>query len=147
MAKRAGRAITAADFIASWALHKRIEDHGAGTTATFEGRCLIAPHAPDPTYLALEETGRMFLPGQPPLAGSRRYLWRADPAGRVEVAFDDGRPFHRIDLTQDAPSDTHRCDPDTYRVTYDFTSFPRWRAVWRVTGPRKNYTMSQTYTP
>ena len=43
--------------------------------------------------------------------------------------------------TETDPGDVHACDPDTYRVRYDFRRWPRWQAEWRVTGPRKDYGM------
>ena len=45
------------------------------------------------------------------------------------------------------PRPTHDCAPDVYRVAYDFADWPRWRAVWRVTGPRKDYVMTSDYAP
>jgi len=45
------------------------------------------------------------------------------------------------------PAAEHDCPPDHYRVRYDFRSWPRWQADWRVRGPRKDYTLGSAYQP
>ena len=69
------------------------------------------------------------------MAASRDYQWRDGGGGVIEVRFSDGRFFHRFLPEEPAPADVHLCDPDTYRVRYDFARWPLWRAEWRVTGP------------
>ena len=94
-----------------------------------------------------EEEGWLALPGGgAPLRATRRYLWAADAAW-LEVRFEDGRPFHTVPLDVARPEAAHDCAPDVYRVAYDFADWPRWRAVWRVTGPRKDYVMTSDYAP
>ncbi|KNG95384.1 DUF6314 family protein [Pseudaestuariivita atlantica] len=127
-----------ADFEGRWSLTRRIDDRRAGQEATFDGTAVFAP---DGTGLTLTETGWLQPATGPRLQGSRRYLWREG----IEVFFEDGRPFHRF--TPAAPAALHDCPPDTYRVTYDFTRWPRWTATWEVTGPRKDYTMVSAYAP
>ena len=85
------------------------------------------------------------LPGQAPVEGRRRYLWRAVPEG-IAVVFEDGRPFHVIAPGADAPEAVHRCDPDVYAVRYDFSRWPCWSSRWEVAGPRKRYAMTTFYT-
>ena len=60
------------------------------------------------------------------MRAERRYLWRDGGAGTIEVFFDDGRFFHRFDAEDHVPGATHACDPDAYRVRYDFRAWPRW---------------------
>ena len=75
---------------------------------------------------------------------------RAVPETRhhaIHVFFDDMRPFHALPAGADRHETTHLCGPDLYEVAYDFTGWPRWRAVWRVGGPRKDYTMTSDYEP
>ena len=82
-----------------------------------------------------------------PLRATRRYLWAAGRRRGLEVRFEDGRPFHTVPLGVARPEAAHDCAPDVYRVAYDFADWPRWRAVWRVTGPRKDYVMTSDYAP
>ena len=84
------------------------------------------------------EAGTLTLAGGQGFRAERVYLWRPAPGG-IEVRFDDGRPFHRIRLGPEAAEAEHLCAADLYRVRYDFAAWPDWRAVWRVTGPAKDY--------
>ena len=95
-----------------------------------------------PSGLAYHETGLLTLGSAAPVTATRDYLWRWQ-AGRICVDYVDGRPFH--DFNPAAPSAHHHCLPDDYTVTYDFSDWPRWHAHWRVTGPRKDYTMISRY--
>lgn len=136
------------DFTGDWLLSREIAQ-ADGSIARFEGRACFAP---DAQGLAYHEEGVLHLPGQAPIRGSRAYLWRSGPEG-IRVLFADGRPFHDF-LPQGAPAEgahnaveaSHWCDPDDYRVRYDFSGWPRWRSVWRVRGPRKDYEMTSHYS-
>lgn len=129
------------DFEGAWALSRQITDDQAGPNGLFEGRAWFVK---DKGGLAYHERGRLTLTGQAPFTAERRYHWQ-DGGQDVVVTFADGRFFHRFNRA--APSATHRCDPDTYIVRYDFDSWPRWQSTWRVTGPRKAYKMVNTYHP
>ena len=131
----------AADFLGNWSFERRIEDRAAGQVVQAEGQVSFAE---GPEGLIYHERGVMRLPGQPPLQAERRYLWRLGPEG-VEVRFDDGRAFHGFRPEGLAAGTEHPCGADIYNVTYDFTGFPEWRAVWIVSGPRKDYTMETGY--
>ena len=125
------------DFIGNWRLTRRIEDRLAGTTARFDGR---ATFAPVPGGLVQEDAGRLRLPGRSAMTATRRYLWRAE-GHRLVVRFADGGAFHDFDATDPQPAARHPCGEDHYQVAYDFRAWPDWRAVWHVTGPRKDYTL------
>lgn len=127
-------------FSGLWRIERRIEDRLAGRGGRFAGTLRIGPLGGG-TFEALE-TGTLELDGAAPLAAERRHLWRADGDG-IAVLFPDGRPFHRIGPGP-APAATHLCGADLYRVAYDFSGWPVWRALWRVTGPRKDYTLDST---
>src|SRR5690606_1694750 len=86
------------------------------------------------------------LPGRPPLTATRTYLW-AEAPGRLVVAFADGGPFHDFAAGDPAPEAEHPCGEDLYRVCYDFRRWPRWRSVWRVTGPRKDLVIVSAFAP
>ena len=126
-----------------WTLRREIEDRRAGGVGRYEG---TAAFAPEPGGLRYREAGTLLLPGRPALVAERRYLWRAD-GDRVIVTFDDGRPFHAFDARLDRPEAGHDCAPDRYEVAYDFASWPAWRAVWVVRGPRKDYALRGLYRP
>ena len=78
------------------------------------------------------------------MEASRRFIWE-EAAGGIAVRFEDGAAFHVIDQSRSMPDANHHCDPDMYHVSYDFSRWPDWRAVWRVVGPKKDYRMSSEY--
>jgi len=129
------------DFEGDWRLMREIVQLG-GPEARFEG---MARFVPDGAGLSYREAGRLLIAGQVPVRAERRYLWRAGGPGMIAVAFDDGRPFHRIDTTAPTPRDRHHCGHDIYDVAYDFGGWPAWEVRWRVTGPRKDYVMRSDY--
>ena len=130
------------DFAGRWRLVRSIvPDEGA--EASFDGEAILIP---DGEGLRYREAGLLRLPGQGAMTAERTHLWRPGPGG-VAVAFEDGRPFHAIDLTRARPAATHLCGRDLYAVSYDLSDWPRWRTEWRVDGPRKAYRMLSRYTP
>ncbi len=126
-----------ADFEGLWRIERSIEDRLAGQSGAFEGEAVLRPAG---DHWLWSETGQLRLGAGAPFSATRRYLWRAETAGRIAVFFEDGRPFHSFDPAG-RPEASHWCDPDNYRVSYDFADWPHWRATWRVRGPRKDYTM------
>lgn len=132
--------ITLEDFRGRWRLERRIEN-ALGPEAAFDGEAVFAGDAAE---LVLTEAGRLALAGQGAFQAERRYLWRPDGAG-IATFFEDGRAFHRFDPALDVVEAAHWCDPDTYKVRYDFSAWPLWRAEWRVTGPHKDYLMRSVY--
>lgn len=124
---------------AQWTIERRVTEtagavHHLTGTAQVDGAGLYSERG----ILQLAQGGTSV--------AQRRYRWVRDDTG-IEVFFEDGRPFHRIDLSGGAPGAQHWCDPDTYNVAYDFSHWPKWSATWQVTGPRKDYVMVTTYTP
>ena len=129
------------DFAGHWRVTREIEDARAGTRAEFDGEAWFEGDARE---LAYREAGRLILPGQAPMQAERRYFWRAAD-GDICVLFEDLRPFHEFALGISTPEAHHDCPPDSYDVRYDFADWPRWSAVWRVAGPRKDYVMRSHY--
>ncbi len=129
------------DFIGRWRIARRIEDARAGASGLFEG---VAQFVPDGPGLRYEEAGELRLGEGPGLRASRAYLWRPAVDG-IEVFFEDGRDFHRLDPAAGVCTAFHDCPPDAYEVSYDFTRWPRWQATWEVTGLRKRYRMVSEY--
>ena len=130
-----------ADFEGRWRVARRIEDHWMSPTGLFEG---VARYWPDGEGLAYHEVGELKLPQEVPFAASRRLLWRAEATdtgdGGIEVLYEDGAPFHRIAGKARVVQAWHACGQDDYEVSYNFTRWPEWRMIWRVRGPRKDYT-------
>lgn len=130
------------DFLGAWSLDRRIDDKLTESTGHLAGK---AEFTWDGDALVYREEGALRFDGQPPFTASRTYVWSARPEGGVEIAFEDGRPFHHFTFDRGRPEATHMCDPDMYHVTYDFLHWPKWSGTWRVQGPRKNYCMRSRY--
>ena len=128
-----------ADFAGDWSVTRQIEDHLSGQPGLFHGTAWLRAV---PEGLAYHETGLLTLGLAAPLTATRDYLWRW-AAGRIHVDHADGRRFHDFDPAD--PQAHHFCDPDDYRVRYDFSGWPEWTADWRVTGPRKDYGSRSCY--
>jgi hypothetical protein len=76
----------------------------------------------------------------------RDYRYAFPTPGRAEVAFDDGAPFHDLDLTAGTWSADHRCREDRYQGRFRVLAPDVWEAVWRVAGPRKDQTLTTRYS-
>ncbi len=133
--------ISATDFEGRWQIERSIEDHLTGLNGWFEGTADFAPNGPG--QLAYTEKGTLTMGSAAPMRAERRYIWTI-AGDTVAVLFDDGRPFHSFDLRDGAQAD-HLCGDDLYCVEYRFEAWPRWRAKWSVTGPRKDYTMRSDF--
>ena len=71
---------------------------------------------------------------------------RPDVPCVVDVAFDDGRFFHRADLSSGSDTFVHGCAPDTYYGSWTVVSPDRFRLTWDVEGPAKQITIRSTYS-
>ncbi|MEM7240147.1 MAG: DUF6314 family protein [Pseudomonadota bacterium] len=125
-------------FAGRWQMVRIIENVSEGVIGEFWGECRFEP---DGVGLTCRETGVLRFRGADYHA-ERQSLWRFPADGRVEVQYDDGRPFH--DFVDDAPEAVHLCGDDRYRVTYDF-EIDAWTSIWYVKGPAKNYEMTTRY--
>ncbi|MCB2136790.1 MAG: trigger factor [Rhodobacteraceae bacterium] len=128
------------DFLGEWRISRLVEDRLSGQQGRFEGQAWFRP---DGAFLKYREEGQLRLGGGPAMTAVRDYVWRQD-GNRIAVDYGDGRSFH--DFNPADPAARHHCEPDDYRVRYDFTHWPEWRAEWTVTGPRKDYTMISRYS-
>lgn len=131
-----------ADFAGSWLLRRQIDDRLSKQTGEFSGSAVLTESAGG--GLIYHETGTMKFGGGPAMIAERRYLW-SFASDYVDVAFDDGRAFHRFVPFGHVAGTDHPCGADFYTVRYDFTAWPRWSAVWTVTGPRKDYVSVSQY--
>ena len=128
------------DFLVEWRVSRSIDDRLTGQPGRFEGRAVFRPEGRGLRY---REEGLLYLGEGPGMTAVRDYLWR-EAAGRIVVDHGDGRPFHDFDPAD--PVARHVCAPDDYRVRYDFSDWPDWRAAWSVTGPRKTYDLVSRYS-
>ena len=76
---------------------------------------------------------------------ARRTVFRCTSAGVAEVCFEDGTPFHRLDLERGTARVWHDCAPDRYDGRYRVLDPDRWTLSWRVTGPRKRQLIASRY--
>ncbi len=123
------------EFRGSWNIYRSIEDRLLDRIGHLKGTADFIPDGPAFVY---SEQGELTFAGQPALSTRRDYLWRADGAA-VLVLFADGKPFHRFLLSGSTAEASYWCDPDQYRVLYEFSDWPNWTTTWSVKGPRKDY--------
>ena len=124
-----------------WRLNRLIR-HNDGVTDSFDGTATFSRAG---ARLVQDEEG--FLQsgrGGAKLKATRRYIWTAAD-GRLDIAFDDMRPFHSVPLNVAQHETVHLCDPDRYQVAYDLRTFPDWTTTWTVEGPRKDYVMETRF--
>ena len=128
-------------FEGDWIVDKEIEE-ASGVVGSFTGTASFTRQG---TSLLYEEVGQLTPPGgETSFEAQRRYIWREEK-GWIAISFDDGRPFHSLPIGVADPETTFLCDPDRYHVTYDFSGWPKWSAIWDVEGPRKSYRMRVNY--
>ena len=72
----------------------------------------------------------------------RTSLWRFGDDDRIEVQYEDGRPFHDF-LTRD-PIALQIAGDAVYEIVYDFEP-TTWTSRWEMTGPGQNYMMTTRY--
>ena len=133
---------TEAWFRGRWQMMRIIENVPEGVIGEFWGECGFAP---DGAGLTCREQGVLRFRGADYHSG-RVSLWRFPGQGRIEVRYEDGRPFH--DFLADRPEATHLCGADRYRVSYDFgagNDAATWLSRWDVKGPAKDYVMTTRY--
>ena len=61
------------------------------------------------------------------------------------VEFEDGRPFHPLDLSGGACAVEHLCGEDRYAGEYVVLGPDALRVAWLVTGPRKRQVIESLY--
>ncbi|MGF1503446.1 MAG: DUF6314 family protein [Paracoccaceae bacterium] len=125
-------------FAGRWHMVRIIENVTEGVIGEFWGE---ARFVSDGRGLACREAGVLRFRGEDYHA-SRASLWRFPGDGRIEVQYDDGRPFH--DFIIDDPQAVHDCGDDRYRVSYEFED-RAWTSRWEVLGPGKDYIMTTRY--
>jgi hypothetical protein len=99
--------------------------------------------AGSPDRLSWDERGRMRWRGND--LEARRVLELVREAGGWEVRFDDGRPFHPLDLSTGSFAAVHPCGEDHYEGEYRVLGDDLFEVEWRVRGPRKDQRIHTRY--
>ena len=76
---------------------------------------------------------------------ARRYLFQIEGASAATVYFEDGRPFHSLDLETGLACVEHNCPPDWYEGRYRVLAPACWLLSWRVTGPHKDQMITSRF--
>jgi hypothetical protein len=85
--------------------------------------------------LVWDEVGEIDLDGH---RGPARRRLEVQPAhGDWEVRFDDGRPFHALDLSTGRCVAEHDCGEDRYEGAFQVHGSDAFDVVWHVRGPAK----------
>lgn len=124
-----------------WHLKRCIDDRRRGDRGHFEGGAAFLAEG---NLLLYREDGRLSI-GEHDGPAMQFYTYSFPETGKADVSFRDGRPFHGLDLTGGRCAATHLCDPDRYEGEFQALDADTWRAVWTVTGPRKDLRLDSTY--
>jgi hypothetical protein len=129
----------------TWLFDRVIEGYG-----TMQGLATFSPL--DQGRLAYREEGNLRLVDGTEFQAEREYIFGVRVDG-FDVFFKENPPrlFHEISLSSRggavrAGSADHLCGPDTYKSTYTFLPDGRFIIQHIVSGPRKDYTMTTTYS-
>ena len=116
-----------------WRAERRLTDLETGAEGEFVG---VAEFARDGTWT---ETGRLRFGAYD--GEARRTLRLVDGA----VEFEDGRPFHPLDLRTGACAVEHLCGEDRYAGEYRVVGPDELQVDWYVVGPRKRQLIETVY--
>jgi Family of unknown function (DUF6314) len=129
----------------SWSFDRTIEGQG-----TMQGTAMFTPL--DQDTLIYREQGSLKLLNGTKLQAEREYIFSRSSGG-FQVFFKENPPrlFHEISLSMRVGGGLsggarHLCNLDLYRSTYTFLPDGRYIIRHVVAGPRKDYTMTTTYT-
>jgi hypothetical protein len=124
-----------------WSIDREIVDPHA--TGVFRGS---AEFTGDSGIVNWTEAGELQWVGETHQAGRRLLLAvRPDVLSVADVAFDDGRFFHRVDLSAGCDTFVHGCAPDTYIGSWVVDTADRFTVRWTIEGPAKAVTIVSTY--
>ncbi len=131
--------------IGFWSFNRVVEGQ-----ATMQGIATFT--SLDEGRLAYREQGHLKLLNGTELQAEREYIFGNSDQG-FQVFFKENPPrlFHEISLSASvggalSGSAGHLCNLDDYQSTYTFLADGRFVVRHVVSGPRKDYTMTTTYT-
>lgn len=126
-----------------WTIERRVRDLRLGHDAAFTGTAEIAPDAGAPGELCWREEGELVSAAH---RGPARRVMRITPSGAAwEVLFEDGRPFHPLDLSGGGCDVVHLCGADRYDGAFRIEDPDRVSVRWRVRGPAKDLEITSEY--
>jgi len=126
----------------AWRLSRILDDRRTKQRGRLDGLAVFTPCGPQLIY---RERGVLHI-GTYRGRAERDYNFAFPTPGRAEVAFDDGAPFHDLDLTAGTWNADHRCREDRYRGRFRVLAPDVWETVWRIAGPRKDQTLTTRYS-
>ncbi|MGP4044469.1 DUF6314 family protein [Streptomyces sp. 2A115] len=133
----------------SWRAERTVRDLASGAEGAFTGTTAFEPLDEldeGESGLLHHESGTFVWQGVArPAERTLRFL-PGDGAGRADVRFSDGSPFHDLDLTSGRHIADHPCAADLYRGEFTVRDADHWRTVWRVAGPTKDLVLTTDYT-
>jgi len=104
----------------------------------------MARFTPEPGGLRYNESGTLIF-GSYQGPAIQSYAFVCLTPSTAAVQFEDGRPFHDLDLTAGRADIVHACAPDLYRGRYRVGGPESWSLAWIVTGPRKRLRIATRY--
>lgn len=126
-----------AGFLAgAWRLHRSIVAGGV-EVGSFTGTGIFDADPDAVDVLRYLERGTLHLDGRQ--LEARRQLTYRVAGPRAQVTFEDGRPFHDLDLTTGVAEAAHPCGADRYLGCFEVVDADTWHHAWRVTGPGKDH--------
>ncbi|MGH9103876.1 MAG: DUF6314 family protein [Acidimicrobiales bacterium] len=125
--------------LGDWLVRRSVEDLRNGVTGSFSGRARVRSAG---ECRAIQDESGTLVTGGRRLASRRRTLYVGEREGAVAVRFEDGRPFHLLDLRTGGWRAEHRCGEDLYLGAFAVLSAQGWQVTWLVTGPRKHEVVS-----
>lgn len=125
-------------FRGEWLFVRIIEDVSEGVIGEVWGE---AEFVEDGAGLTCRERGVMRFRGED-WHSERTSLWRFPEAGRVEVLYEDGRPFH--DFLMHDPIALGLDEDASYEIAYEFEP-ESWLSRWQMLGPGQDYLMTTRY--
>jgi len=129
-----------------WRLRRRWRDSFSGEAAWAVGFVEVVPAEPggflwrEQAQVRLARSDRSAASDSPSgpevcLAARRVLLLVPAPDGAIDVRFEDGRAFHRLDLSRGFWQADHLCGSDLYRSSWRVRGEDRLEVIWEVEGP------------
>lgn len=118
----------------NWTLTRHIDDRHSNTRMTATGTLTV-----DNTLWAEQGIldGNKF---------TQNYGLVFDNKGGLTVNFPDGRLFYTLENQTQPQTIDHRCGNDHYQGEYTVQSQTQFTQIWKVKGPKKEYTMITEYS-
>lgn len=126
-----------------WRFERTVTDRSTGADGIATG---TAHFEPSDEGLDWIETGTLHLDGHEFDAKRRMSIVSSEDGWQVR--FDDGRPFHPLDLTTGRCEVGHPCRDDFYSGTIEMLETdtgPELITEWRVRGPHKDQRIRTRY--